>query len=228
MNSKTNLTAIRNIAKKLLNLNVVHYPDVPPELIVEHPYLTNIFIYQDDKLVNILEEPEALLKYKKDMENIIDESDFAKNCILIKKPYRLLYFKLCIPYLDNDDFSSTLGDLWISDENGSKNVNCSKQELLKWFKKADKKILMLEDEYKHYKSTPDKICLYRGVSCYGVKEGISWTADLDMAKWFANRFSDDGKVFKTYVSKDDIICYFSRRGEDEYIIDPEKIKILSL
>jgi len=55
------------------------------------------------------------------------------------------------------------------------------------------------------------------------REGWSWSTSIDVAKWFASRFSVDGTVVKTSISRNEILAYVGSRGEKEVIIDPETV-----
>lgn len=71
-----------------------------------------------------------------------------------------------------------------------------------------------------------KLTLYRGVAGIGRARrvrGYSWTDDLEIAKWFAHRFSlPDPGVYETVVSADQVVVFLHETGrkEREYIVIP--------
>ncbi len=73
----------------------------------------------------------------------------------------------------------------------------------------------------------DEFILYRGVSGTGNKRrirGISWTSDLDRAKWFANRMADilpNPAVYTIKAKRDHVLAYINDRNENEFLIIPE-------
>lgn len=72
--------------------------------------------------------------------------------------------------------------------------------------------------------------LYRGVAGKGAarrKRGISWTASLEKAKWFANRFNlEKPMVYQTTVSIEHVYAYSNARNEQEFIcLIPENQKL---
>ncbi len=109
-------------------------------------------------------------------------------------------------------------------------INCSVAEIVRWFKSADKHILMTEEEYKIYENLPDNVMVFRGVGKKSNPYGISWTFDRDVAQWFSERFKvTDKKGEKEYIEKATIdkkyiLAYFNGRDEQEVIVDIYKIK----
>lgn len=65
---------------------------------------------------------------------------------------------------------------------------------------------------------PDVLTLYRG-ALPARKRGLSWTADLDQARWFANRFTGNLPVYRIEVFRSYVLARITTRSEDEYIVD---------
>lgn len=64
--------------------------------------------------------------------------------------------------------------------------------------------------------------LYRGTT-WGRRRGMSWTTDLDLARWFADRtalYGFDGHVFGAVVEPAGMLASIDSRGEREIVIDP--------
>ncbi|HBG47237.1 MAG TPA: hypothetical protein DDW94_09655 [Deltaproteobacteria bacterium] len=64
--------------------------------------------------------------------------------------------------------------------------------------------------------------LYRGVAGKGAARrvrGLSWTADLELAKWFSSRYAylSDPVVFKAIIPVENIYAYINERKEQEFI-----------
>jgi hypothetical protein len=96
------------------------------------------------------------------------------------------------------------------------------------FKKADKKILMTEEDYEVFMSLPDEIVVYRGVAVGRNPNGLSWTDDYEKAKWFSNRFNTEkevGYIQKAVVQKKNVLAYFNTRHEKELVCDIRKTQI---
>jgi hypothetical protein len=47
---------------------------------------------------------------------------------------------------------------------------------------------------------------------------LSWTLDRERAEWFANRFDQKGIVIEKAIGKEEIVAYFSGRGDQEIIV----------
>lgn len=58
--------------------------------------------------------------------------------------------------------------------------------------------------------------VYRGVNSKNREDGLSYTFDLKVAKFFANRWCDSGRVNKYKVPIDDVVAYINN-GEDEIL-----------
>lgn len=77
--------------------------------------------------------------------------------------------------------------------------------------------------------------IYRGVSGerhYRHVRGLSWTASLNTACWFALRYVEHGlkdpAVYKANIRAGDVYCYTSDRDEQEFICRPKYCKKLNL
>ncbi|WIB65891.1 hypothetical protein [Curtobacterium sp. MCBD17_040] len=69
---------------------------------------------------------------------------------------------------------------------------------------------------------PELLTLYRGATQQHAV-GMSWTDDLDRARWFAGRFNDvggsTGVVWTVTVPRELVLARFDGRGEREYVLD---------
>ena len=76
---------------------------------------------------------------------------------------------------------------------------------------------MTEEEYEIYNNLPETFTVYRGVASGRNAKGMSWTQNLEVAKWFANRFNcgKKGYIQQATANKKDVLAYFNRRDEDE-------------
>jgi hypothetical protein len=72
---------------------------------------------------------------------------------------------------------------------------------------------------------PGPFSVYRGVSGRGATRrvrGFSWTASLERASWFANRYRGlslpDPAVFRVTVRDEDVLAYTNGRLEQEFLV----------
>jgi len=78
------------------------------------------------------------------------------------------------------------------------------------------------------------LTLYRGIAGRGPARrtrGISWTASLPSACWFAARYPhlENPAVVSVTVSASEVLCYTNDRKEEEFILmPPEKVRRLRL
>ncbi len=235
---ETNLSAIKEITISLAKATpVTSAGEGILENFATHPFIDNILWHKrwfemtkdlsaspDECSVNL----EDLDLRKEEVYNkwLLEFAKMVNNCtklfhiyMLWRKPYKMLFVSLFADALSESDFAEYLADAWVEEEYPNADVNVSKKEALALFKRADKKKLMTEDEYKAYKALPEKVTVYRGVNGKGSKDGISWTLDKEKAKWFANRWGNNGKIYQLTVSKDDILAFFDGRSEKEVIIN---------
>lgn len=68
----------------------------------------------------------------------------------------------------------------------------------------------------------EPIRLYRGAELEHAA-GMSWTANADTARWFANRWAKGGEVFWAIFQPHELLARFSGRNEDEYVVDTPNI-----
>jgi hypothetical protein len=70
-----------------------------------------------------------------------------------------------------------------------------------------------------------KVTVYRGESSKSTpySEAFSWTTDLRTAHYFATRFSESGKIYKTEVPVEDIVDFMDNRNEYEILLLPESV-----
>ena len=220
---KTNLPQVKATFKTLCSTVKIKPLDFN---IASHRFTNSIYACSKTRIL-ILTNPEDYNEWKSKLFNLIDRTESViKLFFLLNKPYLLTALKFVKPYLSLADFSNILSYAWTSSENPNKDVNVNINTLIKWFKEADKLSLMDKEEYITYQNLPNELVLYRGISTKSNPKGISWTRNLETAKWFANRFSaPNNYILKAKVTKKDMLCYFNSRNEDEVIINTKNIKV---
>lgn len=219
---ETNLSQVKATFKTLCSTVKIKPLDFN---MASHPFTNSIYSCSKTRIL-ILTNPEDYNEWETELFNLIDRTESViKLFFLLNKPYLLTALKFVKPYLSLADFSNILSYAWTLSENPNKDVNVSVNTLIKWFKEADKLPLMDKEEYITYQNLPNELVLYRGISTKSNPKGISWTRNLETAKWFANRFSaSNNYILKAKVTKKDMLCYFNSRNEDEVIINTKNIK----
>lgn len=229
MLKETNLSEVKEVFKTL-----AYAVPINPEIcgLCNHPF-TNMTIVPDIKSIN--NSPNKMLDLTKENDykiwiehlfNILDNTkDVFSLFYIINKPYKLTAFKYSKDYLSKKDFSELLEYCWTISENPNGDINVSIRELISYLKKADKHILMNDKEYDVWNNLPDELVVYRGISDNHNPKGLSWTNNIDVAEWFMNRWkSPDNYMLKATVKKEDCLCYFNGRNEEEIVVDSRHIK----
>ena len=230
----SNLKAIKEVAILFLYQDVEETESSP--IIVMHPIFEHGIsaVERDGQLipVNILENSDDLKAARKLIEKRISNAKKVWDVyIIIRKSYRMTFIKFAQDYLSIKDMSKLLAHAWTSSENPNGDVNVSVSTAASWFRKADKTILMDEEEYKVYCELPDVFEIYRGVAIGRNPKGLSWTRNFETAKWFANRFNEGNKkgyVQVVTVNKEQVLAYFNSRNEDEIVVDASKMNVKKL
>lgn len=204
-------------------------------MIVSHPFADSAIIMgkkgESYKILNLLEDKEDLLFWQNTIIKRIEPIVSAKTIIMmITKSYRLAFFKYSLPYLSLENMSAILGEVWCSIEQGNFNQDMSQEELLELFQVSDPNHLMKEQELEAFGNLPEEINVYRGVQFQHDENirSISWTTDPAVANWFAQRFSHNGVVYQAKIDKQYVYAYFLRAEESEPVLDPSKLKELSV
>lgn len=222
--TETNMKKVKEMALCLLHLPIPKGEFYP--IVVSHPFFSSTIIPKEGFAFLNLEDEKDLAEATDMWKKIIEKAkSYHEICMYMNKPYRLTFLKFCENYLSEEDFTVSLAENWVLSENPNQDKNVSRKKFISWFRKADKKLLMEEEDYEVYKNIPETITLYRGVCDSHARLGLSWTASYEKAKWFASRWnSKNGYILKVTVSSEDILCYLNTRNEDEYVLDVFKYK----
>lgn len=225
---ETNLNKIKEMAKLFLRLPIQTDERIPPMICVYHPFLQSSITYVDNQLVNLLEDAQTMNAYIEYMDEQIDGGDLTKIYMLIRTPYKLTFLKHCYEYLSEKDLAEYFADAWVLTENPNQDVNCPIPYLVKMFKKCNKQYLMVKEDYEIYQALPETFTIYRGVAVGRNPKGLSWTRNLETAKWFAHRFDnkdEQGYIQVGTAKKENVLAYFNTRNEDEIVYDSKNLQI---
>lgn len=215
------LEKIREIALLYLHLPI---EKTRSELVVSHPFTASNIVASEDMKFLDLYVPSERKMWEEQMEKLIKKSSLEQIYMLLDKRYFFSFIYHTKEYLDARMMAKALASRWQQLEYISNNVVVNTQELLRWFRFADKKELMDEEEYQKFLNLPEEVTIYRGVSGYNrkYKKAVSWTLNKEQAEWFAERWgNDEQEVWKVTVPKKCVLCYFTY--EDEVIVDLTKI-----
>lgn len=227
---KTNLEGVKKIAKLFVDLPIECNNKFD---IIQHPFISNRYvpkILEPEDVGKVIPfydvyDEEDLKKVRSMLKKTIDTTkDYQHFSIIVNKPYLLTFFKYTKDFLSNEDYSEFLSTVWTYTEYPNNDTNVTTRELVSYFKKSDKNILMSKDELEAYNKLEDKITIYRGVKPKAKVRALSWTTDKKVAKWFADRYEKNGKVYNAVIDKKDVLAYFLGRNEYEVVVDYDKLE----
>jgi len=157
------------------------------------------------------------------IEQAFREEDWYRVVHMHERPYRLDAF-LTIPAarLSDEDYWELLSEIWTDSENISENLATWKQLLNS--DRPGRQRLMSQTERNTLRCLAETVTVFRGYSHPDAADGMSWTVDEDRARWFATRFEpEQAWVASAQVSRDAVIAYLDRRGEQEILLNPEDL-----
>ena len=234
MSDRNDLEGLKRFAKTLLKLDIQKTEMSP--LVVKHPFTDSgiVGIRQKDghyAIGNLIDSEADMKAWNKQTEELIDQAETPLHVfMMITKSYMLGFLKYAKPFLSSEDFTKMLADAWVRSESPNADPNLSKSKLVSLFKAADPEILMDAEERAQLQSLDDKVTIYRGVTSYNARnvKALSWTLDENVARWFASRFGEQGRVYQAQIAKDDILAIFTGRNESEVIVDPKQLREIQL
>lgn len=234
MSDRNDLAGLKRFAKTLLKLDIQKTEMSP--LVVKHPFTDSgiVGIRQKDghyAIGNLIDSEADMKAWNKQTEELIDQAETPLHVfMMITKSYMLGFLKYAKPFLSSEDFTKMLADAWVRSESPNADPNLSKSKLVSLFKAADPEILMDAEERAQLQSLDDKVTIYRGVTSYNARnvKALSWTLDENVARWFASRFGEQGRVYQAQIAKDDILAIFTGRNESEVIVDPKQLREIQL
>jgi hypothetical protein len=227
MNKAEQLKRAKSLANIFLRIPITTTEYSP--IVIMHPFFESSFLYNGKEMFNALEDTDKYNDYLHFFsEKIIQPCESLEDLLsLIRKSYRLAY----ILYMERENIitkkecGNLLAEQWTLIENLSVDTNVQKRTILRWIKAADKEKIMDEEELKKYKEFPEVLTVYRGCRTAKALKGMSWTLSEEKGRWFADRFSTNrgGVTYRAKIRKEDIIAYTNSRGEQEIILDYQKI-----
>ena len=222
------MDGIRSVALTLLHTDV-HQTKYSPA-VVQHPFtssgIVGVKVDGELQLLDITQDQENLLLWQEQLRTQIESIDSPFGVfLLVNKPYGLTFLKYAEPYLSQADYSKILVSAWMMSENPNADTNFTRRSLVGLFKNADPAVLMDEDERQELATLEDPVTVYRGVTPYNAKNirALSWTLKYEVAKWFSERFGENGTVYQAQVEKAHIFALFHGRNEAEVIVDPQHL-----
>lgn len=149
------------------------------------------------------------------LEAAIDSCDWSTIIWLHERPYRVNALWQHSDEIEGKVFWELASRVWIDSENIWQN-DWTWRSIFR-LDKEGREHFMDEEERAAFDALPDVVHAYRGYAEGVNEEGMSWTTDPDIAKFFANRFGD-GLIATGLIAKDEIFALQLGRGENELIV----------
>lgn len=129
--------------------------------------------------------------------------------------------------MSDEDYWESLGFVIVDQEDCYRQRAYFSRLLVKTKRsKALRHLLMTPEEKESLAAMPPLLPVYRGCQAFN-KKGWSWTLAKDKAIWFSKRcYRGTPLVLSGEVRKDDVLAYFTGRGESEILIAPNAVKVL--
>lgn len=228
---ETNMELLKDVAKALLFQEIV--PSNQFDFIVHHPFTNSNTVGIHNEITGQLEIVDIVnddLGKRRWIRMIIDKIDKCQEpwqiINLMNKPYYFAFIKYSHHLMSNADLAMILSHAWVSVEYSNNDINLRPNEIVNLMSCLPKELLMTEEDLHVYNGLPDKFAIFRGVNSQNDKYvncAMSWTLDIKIAKFFANRFNSDssGKVYCKIIDKSDVLAYFNTRDEQEVVIIPK-------
>lgn len=169
---------------------------------------------------------EQLKQKKEAVAEAYDNRQWNSYIYLHERPYRLEAFTNIYddPAMSPQDYWKTLMGIYTDSENIWQEIEIW-ADMFRGAKAFCPTWVMDEEELTIFKqlTSNNTVTLYRGVSGDGQMDGLSWTTDIEKARWFANRFqSREGRfVIEAEIPTSLVLCYTDGRGEKEVVLSEQ-------
>lgn len=157
-----------------------------------------------------------------------EEERWAKWLVLHERPWRFQAFCEIAELLTDAEYWELLGHAWIDSENIWQNEGEWLERLLT--DRPQRELLMEEEDRQQLAELPEMITIYRGYQRPERQRAISWTLDLERAKWFAQRWLVDEKplVAVGRIKKEHVIALINGRDESEILVRPDRVELVEV
>jgi len=144
----------------------------------------------------------------------IKKKDFTRLFMIIDKPFRFEWYIKLFNEIPDNKKHKIFKSIYSTSEYGFNEIN--KEFIQEIFKNnvVDKDIFDGDEIITVYRGEASKSTPYN--------QAYSWTTDIEVAFWFADRFNSNGKVYIGKVKVDDILDCF-QNNESEIIVFPENV-----
>lgn len=197
---------------------VLGFPSIRHPLAYSVPHLSNAmanhYLHQKQQALR-----EALRK-----------RDYEQAIWLHERPYRIDAFTQLCWHLGDSRYWKLLGHIYTDTENLWQNlddwVRCltAERRYRSHMMTGDERVALRQDNSPQF-------TVYRGFHDPGTVEGLSWTTNSIVGKFFARRLAQPGAkryLAQGRVKRKDVLAYFDARSEYEMLILPGKVQDIEI
>lgn len=216
--ARTDIDAVKKVLLRWLYLPYISRPELGG-LFSNHPIIDSAVLLNNElTIVN----DETIRDVRQMFTETIESRNYATILfMMVKKPYRLSFFCEVSQYLSVEDYNEILS--WVYKDIEYPNYDNDVEELVNHFEIINRDLFMDEEDKQMYENLPTTFTVYRGIRTEDYYDALSWTTDIDTAKWFAQRFNHNGFVATATINKEDVYCCYTQ--ESEVVVNPHRIQI---
>lgn len=155
---------------------------------------------------NLLNQQYEIIRTER--QKMMSGGDFERYIFRTARPYRLeaLGEVIMQDKLDAERLAKLIMEVWTDSENPS--------EALELWRGLFGAFRNCKTFTTSKAALPDKFVVWRG----GTADGLSWTLDEKIARWFAKRFGKNEQILHREITRTEAVCYLPDRGEKEVIL----------
>lgn len=184
-------------------------------------YLHFVDLYDEDRFA---EQQKLCIQHIAELEAAVKKQDYLKVLLPCPEGVRMELLNIILPTLKGGKAYELFMDYYSHNDFGFDRLEKSAIEHAFASKTPSQKA----QTKKLLSAFPDEFTIYRGEASASLpaNKAISWTADINVANFFACRPSGKGAYIHVgTVKKGDVIEYVGDRSESEIIVWPEKVLI---
>ena len=222
MENVSNMDFVRITARAFLHFDLS--PDEKSPMLLHHPFFSCPMTVYKNEMVDLRDSKVKKAVFDEITGKINGARSAANIAGMLQPKWRLVFFEYIAKHLNEDDYAYLLRDAWTGAEFPNRDPDVTLARRIKFFRDANKELLMDKREQKIFNSLPDTVTVYRGCCGKNAVKGISWTLSEEKAKWFAERFPMwKGTVYTATIHKKYVYAYFNDRHEEEIILDSRQL-----
>jgi hypothetical protein len=218
---------IEELANKL-GTSVEHFyvdlKGLTPIVYFHDGLLLEIHAYDDD-YIRDFEVKARLTQGSKILNRCIQENNYMDFFIRVDSRARILLFKRLFNEIPDKDLYEVFLTIYTHADYGFTEIDEKYfSRIIKCKPKQQQQ--KIEKSLKHKIDEDGFITVYRGVGSKSTspEKAYSWTTDINIAAFFASRFSQVGDIYTGKVHIKDVIAYVEDRNEHEILALPGKVK----